>query len=753
MFANFAAKRHFSGPLRAVSPVADDYAEVDWKQASKFAKRQASHSIKPNANSVKLIQYIDQSFQGKAKKETVSAKESLQLFYVEAISLFLPLFYILGVLALLGASTMLLSEPMIESLLQNNLLKATYWACPTVLCLGLLYVLLRPIFGGFRSYHGRVLLTHEAPALFELVKKMSAHLDVKAPKRIEVNNETAIRVDAYSGVNSIYRDEYKIIIGLPLIMSLSLNELSAMIAHELSHFRSKQKKVAFYLMHHVSEWLYFRATGQDKRYQKLLKRMQKEKLPKYEYVELWVWQRIHLCQQAIFMGLFQLHRRLTAWKSREIEFDTDAVARTVSGSQAFRDMFKAVRSAQYAQKAVSLQNDWAWKDGFLLDDYALSVALEAKKVSPATQKIIEESYSQVISYFCPNDFERIEKANNESAIGVLKAKIAARYLIEEPARLSKDLTLLDYEANGIKDAHKYCVPSDKIRKLKANRAVNLKNAKQYFDARGENRIFRFEPSVERDVLQFDVQKSIDHIRNNRVEDRKHQASASNLFRRIEKTYILERLRASKLPVHKYLPNEVSSKKEAEGYLKYTQEQYIKVVKQMEQLDQVFYQRAHEAVNVLDAQLRRNTQTSFLNLELYCQLRRQIDDLILAAKPLKLIVNGLTAGASARILQAAVTEKRYAWTLIHNLRTELKERPIKVSLHGKPVHILTYLDYKLGDLPENSESLSIMAMAEYLHQLLELLDFQYTKWQGQMASVLLKFERDNDITQVNLLHRH
>jgi Zn-dependent protease with chaperone function len=751
VFANFAAKRHFSGPLRAVSPVADNDAEINWKQASKQVEERSVDRTPPSANSAKLIQYIQASFKGQSQPDTLTFKESCQLMYVEAVSLLIPLLYIGAVLFGFGFAVLFFSEPMIVNYMEADYLAAAHWSCPLVLSLGLLYVLLRPIFGGFRSYHGRVLLHHEAPALFELVEQMSKHLNVRPPKRIEINNETALRVDAYAGVNSIYRDEYKIIIGAPLLMSLSVNELSAMIAHELSHFRCKQKKVAFYLMHHVSEWLYFRASGQDKRHQTLLKRMQKENIAFYEYIELWVWQRIHLLQQLSFTFLYQSHHKLTAWKCRQIEFETDHQAIKLVGTVAFKDMFTALRCAQFAQKAVSIQNDWAWKEGFLLDDYAKAVALEAKKIKSSDLKSIKASFNKHISFFCPNDAQRIAQA--VKAPGVLKANVAARFLLEKSHVLSKELTLLDYQANHIQHAHKFCVSSEKIRALKARKESGINSAKRYFDGRGENRIFKFEPTGERDVAQFDIKTSIEFIRNNRVEDRKQNTAASNLFKRIEKTYIIERLRASKLPLYRYIPQDVVPKKDAQAYLEYMQQQYDGVVKQMESMDQVFYQRAHECMNVLDHQSRAKVSQAFHNLELYCQVRHLIAKLKLHNKPLVLIANGLHSGASTRILQAGVKEKQLVWDALQTLRNGLAIRPIKVSIHGKSAQIIKYIDYKLGELPERSTQMSIMATAQYLEQFIELLDFQCHKWQGQLAVMFTQFEHDNGIAQVNLLNRY
>ncbi len=753
MFANFAAKRHLTGPLRAVSPVADDNTEIDWKATNKSWGQRVfrKSSPAPSDNSLKLDKYFKQAFKGQVPVARSSVKKSLQLFYVEAVSLFIPLLYIASVLIIFSLVIMFFTEPMIEHILNEEYLDATKWACPAVLATGLLLLLLSPLFGGFRSYHGRILQKHEAPALMSLVNELSRHLDVKPPKRIEINNETALRVDAYAGVNSIYRDEYKIIIGAPLLMSLSVNQLTAMLAHELSHFRNKQQKVAFYLMHHVSEWLYLRASGQDKRHLALLKRMQKENISSYEYLELWVWQRIHLAQQGIFACLFSAHRNLTSWKCREIELETDAMAISVVGSKDFIDMIQKIRAVQNAQHAISKQNDWAWKEGFLLDDYAMAVAMESKKVSAAHALILQKNYHKEITRFCPNDSTRLAQAQELKASGKLTAAVPASLLLEQTRKISRELTLMDYEASGIKQSKSCLVSSEKIRQLKQRQEKLSSFAKRYFDGRVDDRIIKFEPSEERDVAQFDVQASIDYVRRYRVEDRKQQASATNLLKRINKAYVVERLIASKLPIMKYLNEDVVSRKDSAAYLKHMRQQYEQVLHQMESMDQVFYQRAHDTMNYLDMKARSEVSISFHNLELYSQVRRQMAQLKESFKPLNLIVNGMERGANARVLQAGANEKQVVWAALQSLRTSLKARPIQVGLSRKKVHLLAYLDFKLGKLPEQSKDMCIEDVATYVDELLHLMYFQYQKWQAQLAMVMSRFEQENDITQVNLLH--
>ncbi len=752
MFANFAAKRHLTGPLRAVSPVAANDTEIDWKSTNKLLVqprfRKSQHI--PSANSVKLDKYFKHAFRGQVPLKRSSLKQSLQLFYVEAISLCIPMLYISSVLLVFSLAIMLFSEPMVAHILSEQYFDATLWACPAVLATGLLWLLLSPLFGGFRSFHGRILQDHEAPALMSLVTQLSRHLNVRPPKRIEINNETALRVDAFAGVNSIYRDEYKIIIGAPLLMSLTLNQLAAMLAHELSHFRIKQQKVAFYLMHHVSEWLYLRASGQDKRHLALLKRMQKENISSYEYLELWVWQRVHLVQQSIFACLFKVHRNLTSWKCREIELETDAVAISVVGSRNFSEMIQQIRVIQNAQNAVSKQNDWAWKEGFLLDDYAMAIALESKKVTPAQALALQKNNKKEVTRFCPNDSTRLAQSKALEKVGKLTVQVSAALLIEHPKNISQELTLLDYNASGIAQSKSCLLSSEKIRQLKLRQDKLKTLAKRYFDGRVDNRIIKFEPSEERDVARFDIQTSIDYVRRYRVEDRKQQAAATNLKRRISKSYVVERLVASKLPVTKYLKDEVISRKDASAYLKHMRLQYEQVLHHMEVMDQVFYQRAFDTMNYLDMKARSEVNSAFHNLELYSQVRASVVSLQEAFMPLNLIVNGMVDGVNGRVLQAGANEKQVVWAAVQQLRQVLKDRPIQVGLSRKKIHLLAYLDVKLGELPPDSKSMCIEDMATYVDELLQLLQFQYHKWQSHLAVVMGRFEKENGIAPVNLL---
>lgn len=754
MFANFATRCHLNGPLRAVSPVTVD-EDIDWKRASAKAKnkknkKQAQNMAQAMTETIRdektqwLQAYFKDTFTGRASKESNGFKNRLELLWVETVSLCIPVIYVAAVLSLFFFVVALFAVPMIEHAVANELLQATVWTCPFILSLGLFFVLIKPLFGGFVSYHGRVLRPEEAPALMSLVHHLSKHLNVKPPKRIEVNNETVMRVDAYAGINSVYRDDYKLIIGLPLLYSMDVPQLTAMLAHELSHFRSKQKKVAYYLINHVSEWLYHRASGEDKRHQTLLRRMQKERLPRYEYIELWFWQKVHRVQQSTFNFLFRLHRKLTAWKCREIELETDRSAMGVVGSTAFGNMLSQLRLIQSAQTVVSRQNDWAWKEGFLLDDYAQAVVMESQKITRKKLTKVQQESIKSVTFFCPSDAVRLEQAKRIKKVGLVNIKDKASCLLQEGRSLSKELTALDYLSSGIKAPQRYSISSEIIRKLQQRKdKVNLL-ANHYFDGRSRDRILKFEPSEESSINGLDVQGSIEYIQRIRSEDMKQQIAARNLLKRIRKGFVVERLIESKLPVMAHMKGELPSNKNAKAYLKYMRAQYQQTLYQLESVDKVFYQRAHEALIHMDMKVRNNISTSFHNLELYCQVRSEIEDLFEASQSLGFIVNGLHNRVSTKILQAGVNEKQLLWKRLVLLRRALKSRPIQVNLHRNNIHVVAYLDFKLGLLPKNSKSMTVEDMSDYGHKMIALLEFQYQKWQSQVAVSLTRFEKENQV---------
>ena len=135
MFANFAAKRHLTGPLRAVSPVAEDNNDIDWKSASLEAGASTANKtdVLLSENALKLNAYFKKVLKASVINEKSSFKDSLQLAYVEAVSLIIPSIYIAFILSIFGALIMLFVEPTLANFNDGSILVATAWVCLALL--------------------------------------------------------------------------------------------------------------------------------------------------------------------------------------------------------------------------------------------------------------------------------------------------------------------------------------------------------------------------------------------------------------------------------------------------------------------------------------------------------------------------------------------------------------------------------------------------------------------------------------------
>jgi len=99
----------------------------------------------------------------------------------------------------------------------------------------LLVVVLRALWVRLQSPEGEPLLRHDAPALFALLDRLRSRLDTPAVHHVLVTDDfnAAVTQVPRLGVFGWHRNY--LLIGLPLLRSLSVPQLEAVLAHELGH--------------------------------------------------------------------------------------------------------------------------------------------------------------------------------------------------------------------------------------------------------------------------------------------------------------------------------------------------------------------------------------------------------------------------------------------------------------------------------------------------------------------------------------
>ena len=178
----------------------------------------------------------------------------------------------------------------------------------------------------------RVEVTEAAqPELFAFIRKLCADTRAPFPHRVflvpDVNAAVAYNE---SFLNLVSPARKNLIIGLGLVNRLTLTEFKAVLAHEFGHFSQKSMKLGRYVytankvvadVVYARDWLddaVAAATRTDIRIA----------------VFAWAVQGILWCLRKLLAGLFRATNFANASLSRQMEYNADLVAASVTGSDA-----------------------------------------------------------------------------------------------------------------------------------------------------------------------------------------------------------------------------------------------------------------------------------------------------------------------------------------------------------------------------------------------------------------------------------
>lgn len=97
--------------------------------------------------------------------------------------------------------------------------------------------LVKPIFTMRRQARPGVTLERPAePRLFAFVERLCAAQGAPAPSRIRVDTDINASASLRHGLISLFRDDLVLTVGLPLARTMTVRELTGVLAHEFGHF-------------------------------------------------------------------------------------------------------------------------------------------------------------------------------------------------------------------------------------------------------------------------------------------------------------------------------------------------------------------------------------------------------------------------------------------------------------------------------------------------------------------------------------
>jgi hypothetical protein len=195
------------------------------------------------------------AFQGKIKPVKVPFSYQVGILLVAVVMAILPLIYI-GIIGLVGYSVYYHIVHHITILDGGGMhFRILLYAAPIIVGVILVFFMFKPLFSRPPKMHSQVKLDKDShPLLFEFVAKICDAVHAPMPKQIEVNHEVNASASFRKGFWSMFGNDLKLTIGLPLAAGLNIREFAGVLAHEFGHFSQGIGMRLTYIIRSISYW-------------------------------------------------------------------------------------------------------------------------------------------------------------------------------------------------------------------------------------------------------------------------------------------------------------------------------------------------------------------------------------------------------------------------------------------------------------------------------------------------------------------
>ncbi len=230
----------------------------------------------------------------------------------------------------------------------NSLFIALYFLA--VIALLMLFLgLLRPLFS--RPFDEVTLLLSEDdhPDIYNYVNAFAELVQVDKVSRILLSMDVAVDV-SYSGLRSWREKRLTLTLGLPVIATLTLNEFSALLVHQLAPYHDKKMAGRFALIRWVRAWLYGVVHNEDDFTHRLADLSGKSALITKALAPVYI--GLVLVNKLFSVGL-DVIEMVTHRALESLQFYADEMQAQVCGSAYFDDLLKKLAQVDQAFHVAS----------------------------------------------------------------------------------------------------------------------------------------------------------------------------------------------------------------------------------------------------------------------------------------------------------------------------------------------------------------------------------------------------------------
>ena len=384
---------------------------------------------------------------------TVSMVYKVGLVIVAFVLVLLLLFYVTLVGSCLAAGVGLT----LRALDQDGVREPIAYGIGGALCFIVFLFMIKPFLIIFRPRPEPFVVTaDDEPGLFAFVERICAVLQAPMPSRICLTTEVNASVTCRHGLLSLFRNDFVLSIGLPLVHGLDLRELAGVIAHESGHFAQATGRRVSYIVITLSNW-FWRVVYDRDNFDLTLREWSRNVrilMPLFIIVFFFIGLPRLILRCLMYIGYL-----VGCFFIRQMEYDADRYEALISGSKRFETTKWriALLGAAYDQSIAGL--DQAFKDGRLGDNLPTLVATNEKLLKVDDRKRIRNAIYQpkpdqygrtfadlldVLFNTQPSDLRRIKSVRKIAAEGLFHLDAPSTVLFNDLASHGREVTTKYY---------------------------------------------------------------------------------------------------------------------------------------------------------------------------------------------------------------------------------------------------------------------------------------------------------------------
>ena len=310
----------------------------------------------------------------------------------------------------------------------------------------LVLFLIKPLFARRGSSGVSFSIDRRSQPLFvAYVEHLCRATGAPVPTRIDVDVRVNASTSFRRGLLSLFSQDLVLTIGLPLVATMDIRQLSSVLAHEFGHFAQGAGMRFSYLTVLINRW-FARVAYERDAWDEKLEELTRESDIRIAVV-LWVARFGVWCSRLVLRGLMRIGHLLSMLLSRQMEFDADQHAVRVAGHQTFAQTMRLLPVLDLAERGAHSDLGLAWSEGRLGDDLPALIRANLDQVpADLREKALAAALEGTVGMYAshPATGQRISRAEATPQAGILAINGPASGLFNDFPALCRNASLAHY---------------------------------------------------------------------------------------------------------------------------------------------------------------------------------------------------------------------------------------------------------------------------------------------------------------------